>query len=263
MTVASTSGDRVTGERATTSSGGYNPTWQRHVAAYREVGALLPAGDPVLDLGCGLGHSFPLLGAHETIGLDLGFEALQGQSRPVVRADMRQIPLRADAVRAVVSVQSLEHVPNPERVLADVARVVSGDGTAIFVTPNRLTFGRPDEVIDPWHYIEFDAAELSALCRRSFAEVEVVGLFGSGRYLEFYASEQATLDRVLRRDALRLRRLVPRRVRQWAYDVMLHRHRRAEVHPLAESITADDFFVSADDVDRSLDLIAVCRHPLV
>jgi SAM-dependent methyltransferase len=176
---------------------------------------------------------------------------------------MRKIPLRADAVRAVVSVQSLEHVPNPGQVLAEVARVVTTDGTAIFVTPNRLTFGRPDEVIDPWHFIEFAAAELSALCRRSFADVEVLGLFGSDRYLEFYDSEQATLDRVLRLDPLRMRRLVPRRTRQWGYDVMLHRYRRAEVHPVAGSITVEDFYVSGDDVDRCLDLIAVCRQPLV
>jgi SAM-dependent methyltransferase len=257
-----TAEERVTGERATTSAGGFNPTWQRHVAAYREVGKLLPAGhDPVLDLGCGLGHSYPLLGEHRTIGLDLGFDALRGQARPVVRADMRQIPLRDHAVGAVVSVQSVEHVPDPQRVLADVARVMASDGTAVFVTPNRLTFGRPDEVIDPWHYIEFAPAELAALCKRSFAEVEILGLFGSERYLEFYASEAETLDRVLRLDALRLRRLVPRRGRQWGYDVMLHRYRRAEVHPLAESITVDDFFVGRDDVERCLDLIAVCRAP--
>ncbi len=44
----------------------------------------------------------------------------------------------------------------------------SRDGVAVFVTPNRLTLGRPDEIIDPYHYVEFDHAELGRLCERSF-----------------------------------------------------------------------------------------------
>ncbi len=63
----------------------------------------------------------------------------------------------------MLSVQSVEHVPDPERVVAEAARVLEPDGVAIFVTPNRLTLGRPDEIIDPYHYIEFDPEELRRL----------------------------------------------------------------------------------------------------
>ena len=31
------------------------------------------------------------------------------------------------------------------------------DGVAVFVTPNRLTFARPDEIIDPYHYVEYSS----------------------------------------------------------------------------------------------------------
>jgi SAM-dependent methyltransferase len=176
---------------------------------------------------------------------------------------MRRIPLRSQSIGSVSSVQSLEHVPDPEAVVADVARVLVPDGAAVFVTPNRLTFGRPDEIIDPWHYVEFDARQLKALCGRSFGLVQVWGLFGSARYMEFQGSELRKLDRLLRLDPLRLRRWVPRRGRQWGYSMLLERSRRSGkgVLPLATQITPDDFTVSQDRLDECLDLIAVCRSP--
>jgi SAM-dependent methyltransferase len=252
---------RLTGERVTSSDGGFNPTWQRHVAAYRSIATFM-AGEPVLDLGCGVGHSYELLGRDRTIGLDLDLAALRGQHRPLIRADMRRIPLLAATIGSVTSVQSLEHVPDPERVVAEVARILVPDGVAVFVTPNRLTFGRPDEIIDPWHYIEFDDRQLEALCARRFDSVEIWGLVGSPRYLEFQGSELAKLDRLLRADPLRLRRLVPRRGWQWGYSVLLERSRRKEIHPLAELITPDDFSLSQDGIADCLDLVAVCRRPV-
>ena len=104
---------------------------------------------------------------------------------------------RARSFDSVLSVQSIEHVPDPERVLAEVARVLRPDGVAVFVTPNRLTLGRPDEIIDPYHHVEFDAAELRALCAPWFGGVTVRGLFGSPRYMALFDAERRTLDRLL------------------------------------------------------------------
>lgn len=41
-----------------------------------------------------------------------------------VVADMRELPFADGEFASVLSVQSLEHVPDPERVLAEVARVL-------------------------------------------------------------------------------------------------------------------------------------------
>ena len=138
---------------------------------------------------------------------------------------MRALPFADREFSSVLSVQSLEHVPDPERVVAEAARVVAADGVAVFVTPNRLTLGRPDEIIDPYHHIEFDADELAALCARSFGSVEILGLFGSERYMELFDEERRKLDRLLAKDPLRLRRLVPRRAKQALYDGLLRRNR--------------------------------------
>jgi len=251
---------KITGERVASRQGGFNPAWQRHVAAYRVAASLLPPGT-VLDLGCGVGHSYDLLAPRETVGVDVAADALAGQQRRTVVADMRELPFANEEFDSVLSVHSVEHVRDPERVVAEAARVLKPGGMAMFVTPNRLTLGRPDEIIDPYHFIEFDARELERLCAERFSEVEVTGLFGSARYMEFFDRERRTLDRVLSRDPLRLRRLVPVKVKQWLYDTML-RHYRGDADPAAEAITPDDFRIESDGLADAQDLFAICRQPV-
>jgi hypothetical protein len=128
----------------------------------------------------------------------------------------------------------------------------------VIVTPNRLTFARPDEIIDPYHHVELDAEQLRALCAPHFAEVELRGLFGSDRYRALVEDEHRRLDAILRRDPLRLRRFVPRRVRQRAYDLLLARARR-DPDPRAGAIAPDDFTLGDAPLEECLDLVAVCR----
>jgi SAM-dependent methyltransferase len=250
---------RITGERVVSPAGGFNPTWQRHVAAYALAEPELGPGR-VLDLGCGVGHSFHLLAPRETVGVDVDPAALAGQDRATVVADMRALPFDDASFASVLSVQSLEHVPDPERVLAEVARVLEPDGVAVFVTPNRLTLGRPDEIIDPYHHVEFDAGELRTLCERCFDGVELRGLFGSERYMRLFDAERRKLDRLLALDPLRLRRAVPLALRRRLYDLMLRRYRRSE-DPLAQAIAPADFELREAGLGAALDLYAICSSP--
>ena len=251
---------KVTGERAVTPAGGFNPAWQRHVAGYVLCEPFLGAGR-VLDLGCGIGHSFDRLAPRETVGVDIDGEALAGQARETVVADMRHLPFDDASFASVIASHAVEHVPDPERAVAEAARVLERDGVAAFVTPNRLTFGRPDEIIDPYHYVELDPDELQRLCRRYFGEVELRGLFASDRYMELFREERAKLDGLLRLDPFRLRRLVPRGMRQWIYDWLL-RHYRPSHDRRAEAIAVEDFELREAPLEESLDLYAFCRSPL-
>jgi SAM-dependent methyltransferase len=230
------------------------------VAAYALCADFLGPGR-VLDLGCGVGHSFHLLEPRETVGVDADAAALEGQDRETVVADMRALPFADGSFEGVLAVQSLEHVPDGGSVLAEVRRVMAADGTAVFVTPNRMTFGMPDEIIDPYHHVEYDAQELRDLCTGFFEDVEIHGIFGSERALTIWGQEREILDRVLSRDPLRLRRLVPRRGRQMLYDHILTRVRRAD-DPLAAAIVPEDFHLDDGELEHALDLVAVCRRAL-
>jgi SAM-dependent methyltransferase len=248
---------KITGERATSPEGGFNPAWQRHVAEYSLMEPFLGPGR-VLDLGCGVGHSYALLAPRTTVGVDIDAATLAGQDRATVVADMRSLPFPDASFGSVLSVHSIEHVPDPKRVLAEAARVLEPGGVAVFVTPNRLTFGRPDEIIDPFHHVEFAPAELQRLCATRFKTVELRGVFGSPRYMELFDEERTKLDRLLGLDPLRLRRLVPNRVRRYLYDLLL-RHYRRDDDPRGAAITPADFSLAERDLEAALDLCAICR----
>ena len=94
-----------------------------------------------------------------------------------------------------------------------------------------------------------------------FGQVELRGLFASDLYMEIFDEERRTLDRLLRADPLRLRRLVPMRGKQFAYDTLL-RHFRKEADPRALEISQDDFEIRTDNLDACLDLYAICREPI-
>lgn len=247
----------VTGERAVTAEGGFNPSWQRHTAEYKLAEPFLPDGR-IVDVGCGVGHGTRFLHPRESVGVDIDPQVLAGQDRPTVVADMRALPFPAGSFDGAISVHAIEHVPDPERAIAELHRVLRPGGVACVWTPNRLTFGIPDEIIDPYHYVEFSPEELRSLALAAFERVDLYGLFASDRYMEIHKSERERLQRLLARDPLRLRRLVPRRLRQLLYDLQLTRS-RAVPHPSAEAITVDDFFLRDDNLDQCLDVLAVCH----
>lgn len=248
---------RVTGERIVTRQGGFNASWQRHAACYALAERFLGPG-PVADLGCGTGHAYDHLAPRPTVGVDIDHDSLVGQSRKTVAADIGRLPLASASFDSVVCVHAIEHLPDPRGLLAECARVLRAGSTGVFITPNRLTFGRPDEIIDPYHYVEYDPDELRELCRPFFTSVQMFGLFGSDRYMEFHRDERSKLERLLKLDPLRIRRLVPRRTRQFLYDWGLTRARRTD-DGIASSITQDDFHLESDDLRQALDLLAVCR----
>jgi ubiquinone/menaquinone biosynthesis C-methylase UbiE len=85
----------------------------------------------VLELGCGSG---PLSYIHKNhIGLEFSFTALRnfvnGGKR--VNGDMQALPLQDNSVDFIFSWAALEHVPYPERVLAEVERVLKVGGVAL------------------------------------------------------------------------------------------------------------------------------------
>jgi GT2 family glycosyltransferase/SAM-dependent methyltransferase len=246
----------ITGERVTTAQGGFNPSYQRHRAEYRLCATLLGPGR-VLDLGCGTGHSYELLAPRETVGVDIDAAALADQARETHVADVRRLPFGARTFASVIAIQSIEHVPDARSMLAEVVRVLAPAGRAVFVTPNRLTFGRPDEIIDPYHYVEYDAGELESLCRAYFGKVEVLALHASSRYMAIHDDERRELDRLLARDPLRLRRLIPRRLAQRLYDRRLSGD-RVNPRPGAVDIGPEDFWLSPDRLSAAVDLFAVC-----
>jgi 2-polyprenyl-3-methyl-5-hydroxy-6-metoxy-1,4-benzoquinol methylase len=118
--------------------GSTNPVVRRLMAGFE--GALdellfeYAAPESVLDVGCGEGvlteRWARRLGDREVVGLDLPDPKLEADWRTRARPNLRFVPGRAeglpfadDEFDLVTAIETLEHVPDPDRTLAEMARV--------------------------------------------------------------------------------------------------------------------------------------------
>ncbi|HEV2295535.1 MAG TPA: class I SAM-dependent methyltransferase [Tepidisphaeraceae bacterium] len=102
-------------------------------------------GKTYFDLGCGAGWASRLAqyegGAKHVIGLDFSRTALElakGHTPEVlwVQADGTALPVADASVDALHCDGALEHFPDPNKGLAEVARILKPDGQAVILVPN-------------------------------------------------------------------------------------------------------------------------------
>lgn len=100
----------------------------------------------ILDIGCGAGFLANALAAqgHDVTGIDMSRGSLKvARARPQSRpagygvADAYRLPFRDACFDAVSALDFLEHVTEPERVVAEAARVLKPGGLFFFHTFNR------------------------------------------------------------------------------------------------------------------------------
>jgi len=111
----------------------------------------------VLDLGCGRTGGLERFWrrARVAVGLDPDLQSLAGrrEGMPVLQGGGDHLPFADSSLDMVVSVWVLEHLATPERVFAEVARVLKPAGHFIFLTPNALNplvFGNRVGQVAPW-----------------------------------------------------------------------------------------------------------------
>ena len=120
-------------------------------------------------------HAFDL--SEETIA-----EARAAHPLPNVSfetGDATVLPLAEDCADLYVSLETIEHLPDVERFLDEVARVLHPDGTFVCSTPDRDVYS-PGHDLDsrPWnrfHVREFSQPEFAALLGSRFREVALFG----------------------------------------------------------------------------------------
>lgn len=117
------------------------PGWTPATYRYQTwVAERLTAEARVLDLGCGRGGIAERL--HTTgrwVGTDPDINSLRGHRVPGFSRCLsfsRRLPFASVAFDVVVSSWVLEHLPEPEPIFAEIARVLRPGGRFFFLTPN-------------------------------------------------------------------------------------------------------------------------------
>lgn len=87
----------------------------------------------ILDCGCGTGYNLRVMLAPygRTFGFDLHVDSMRlarAGGRPLVRANMEQIPFASDAFDLVTSFDVIQSVPDDRRAVRELARVLKPGG---------------------------------------------------------------------------------------------------------------------------------------
>jgi SAM-dependent methyltransferase len=231
----------LTGERTLPDVPEENYWFRRHLAVYEWIGERC-RGLRVADLACGEGYGSDVLArtAAEVVGVDANPEAHEHAKlryrRPNLQFRRGLVEEFDEPCDAIVFLQTIEHVPEPGALLEGFAPVAP---TSYVSTPNRLTLAPPGAVKsdNPWHVREYTADEYRELLGPRFSSVELYGLFHARK--------------------LRLHELAIRCGWDRAHPVLGITKRFYD--RFVPAISARDFALRGDRLDRALDFLAVCR----
>jgi SAM-dependent methyltransferase len=236
----------LTGERTLPDVPAENYWYRRHLAVYEWIGARV-AGKRVIDMACGEGYGSEVLSrsAASVVGVDGNPEA---HEHARLRYQRQNLTFERGAVEwygeresfdVVVFLQTIEHVQDAAAVLSHFRGLLAPGGAAYISTPNLLTLAPPgaEKSDNPWHLREYRAAEFEQLCRSVFPEVEVLGLFHARKLRVHEVALKLGWDRA--HTALRITKPF--------YDWF------------TPAISASDFALRPEGLDRALDFLALCR----
>jgi SAM-dependent methyltransferase len=234
----------LTGERTLPDVPEENYWFRRHLVVYEWIAARV-AGQRVIDMACGEGYGADVLArrAASVVGVDANPEAHEHARlryrRPNLRFERDLVDRFAEPCDAVVFLQTIEHVSEPDPVLDHFASLLSPGGAAYVSTPNVLTLAPPGAKRsgNPWHVHEYGAQEFETLCRAHFSRVELLGVYHARKLRAHELALRAGWDEVHARTG------ITERFYGW----------------LVPAISSRDFALRGGRLDRALDFVAICR----
>ncbi len=148
-------------------------------------------GKRVLDISCGVGNGVEELSKGEAkfiVGVDIDIPSTKYAQETYARqgvdfsaADGHCLPFLPNSFDTIVSLETIEHLENPEIFLAEVCRVMTDEGFFIVSTPNRTVINPgaslEDKPKNKYHLREYSREEFEVLLKQFFDEVELFGLF--------------------------------------------------------------------------------------
>jgi SAM-dependent methyltransferase len=228
------------------------------LSGYKWALSIIPgaSGKRILDCACGRGYGSFLLagGARKVDGVDISADAVAYCREKYKKDNLAFEVMDAAALRfedrsfdAVVSQDTIEHVQDDARFLAEIARVLKDDGIFIVFTPNSPVHNnRPENI---FHLREYSPASFLELAGRYFGSIEYYGRRLSPALLGL----ENGLSEVRSLDPLGLRRFLPVAVRHFAAGIVA---RLKGLKTPMEITTEDMEYVK--DLPGSPTIIAVC-----
>jgi 2-polyprenyl-3-methyl-5-hydroxy-6-metoxy-1,4-benzoquinol methylase len=150
-------------------------TLELHLARYEF--AATHARGRVLDLACGVGYGSAHLAEHQVtsvVGVDLDPAAISYATTRYARDNVRYVNASGDEFRdsegfdTIVSLETLEHLREPERLFEHLVGMLKSDGVLIASVPTT-----PSVDVNPYHLHDFTARSFRAMgARHQLREID-------------------------------------------------------------------------------------------
>ena len=139
----------------------------------------------VLDAACGEGYGSAILAASagSVAGVDISektieharqrYEGMENLSFQV--ADCTSLPFAEHEFDRVVSFETLEHLAEQDRLLAEFSRVLKPEGVLILSSPDKAVYSDQQNTSNEFHVRELYRHELEALIGRHFGAWRLLG----------------------------------------------------------------------------------------
>lgn len=237
-----------------------NPIHQRLLSAYHFAKPYIK-GD-LLELGCGEGRGVELLAplADNYTGIDKieGVIKVLRDKFPdynFLSGTFPPFPFEDNQFDSVVTFQVIEHVKKDAEFLREIHRVLKPGGMALITTPNiKMTLSR-----NPWHEREYTAEQLEVLCKNIFHKVEMKGVAGNDKVMEYHERNRASVNSIMKYDILNLQYRLPASFLRKPYEILNRRNRKklkSATDELVESIVWNDFSLN-EKSEKNLDLFCL------
>ncbi len=248
-----------TAERVSNRDASDNYVFQRSILAYHKAAEIV-RGD-VLEIGTGVGYGVevvaPSAERYVTIDKSCAYNTQLPANAEFQQMTVPPLGFADESFDFVISFQVIEHIERDREFVAEVSRVLRKGGVFIVSTPNApMSLTR-----NPWHVREYTAQELKALLATQFSDIEMLGVKGNEKIMEYYEANRRGVERITRFDILDLQHRLPRWMLQIPYDVLNRLNRRRllnQNNELTSSITMEDYSISAISED-CFDLYFIAR----
>jgi len=162
-------------------------------------------------------------------------------------------PFSDNSFDIVITFQVIEHIQDDVAFLKEIHRVLKPGGFAMVTTPNRpMSLSR-----NPWHIREYTGRELGDLAGTIFPRVEVKGISGNDKVMEYYQRNKKSVERITKWDIFDLQHRLPASVLRIPYEMLNRRNRnklKDGADELVTSIKHQDYTVTGT-AEGALDLL--------